>query len=303
MSAERTVAMTGAGGFLGTAIQQQLEPLGIQILSLVRRSPRSPDEIEWHPEGGQIDETKLEGVDAVIHLAGEPIVGLWTPEKKRRIYQSRVQGTTLLAKTLAGLANKPRALISTSAVGYYGDAGDQTLTESAPAGDDFLAETCVAWEAAADPARQAGIRVVHPRLGLVLDGNGGALEPLVPLFRLGLGGQLGDGQQWMSWVHRDDAAAAFRFALDADDFSGPANVVSPNPVRNAEFTEALASVVRRPAFFRVPGFALKAATAGMADALLLASQRALPTALSDAGFEFSHPGLAEALRDALDAER
>lgn len=300
MTTERTIAMTGAGGFLGTAIQRAL-PDGVRVLSLVRRQPRSPDEIEWHPRAGKIEEAKLEGVDAVIHLAGEPIVGLWTPEKKRRIHESRVQGTSLLAKTLAGLANQPRVMISTSAVGYYGDAGDRTLTEDAPPGDDFLARTCVEWEMAADPAREAGIRVVHPRVGLVLDGNGGALQPLIPLFRLGLGGQLGDGRQWMSWIHRDDAAAAFRYAVDHEQISGPANLTAPNPVRNAEFTRSLAAALHRPAFFRVPGFALKATTAGMADALLLASQRALPAALTEAGFHFRYPGIAAALKEALDA--
>lgn len=303
-AADRTidsVAITGASGFLGSALARSFEADGVEVHTVTRSASGAPNEIIWNPREGRIEAEKLEGIDAVVHLAGESIMGLWTPTKKERIYRSRVEGTSLLAETLAGLEQPPAVLVSASGVNYYGDSGDRVLTESDPPGDDFLARTCVEWEAATEPASAAGIRTVITRMGLVLDGRGGALQVMLPIFRIGLGGRLGDGQQWMSWVTLEDAVAAFRFVIDNRDIAGPVNVTSPNPVRNEDFTRALAKAVGMPALFVVPSFALKA-TGGMGEVLLLSSLKVLPSQLSSAGFHFDHAGLADGLRAALDAD-
>ncbi|HEX8276955.1 MAG TPA: TIGR01777 family oxidoreductase [Longimicrobiaceae bacterium] len=295
------VAVTGSTGLIGTPLVRALRADGHTVLRLVRSRPVSGgDEVYWNPALGEIDTAALEGVDAVVHLAGENVgQPPWTEERKRRIRDSRAQGTTLVARTLAGLSPKPRVLVSASATGWYGDRGDELLTEASGPGTGFLAEVCQTWESSADPARDAGIRVVHPRIGLVLTGEGGVLERLLTPFKLGVGGKLGSGRQWMSWVALHDVLEAIRFALRADGLSGPANLTSPAPVTNEEFTRALGHVLGRPTVLGVPEFALKLAFGQMADEALLSSQRALPDRLREAGFTFQYPDLEGALRVAL----
>lgn len=295
----RRVAVSGARGFIGEALLRAMRADGWTVHPLVR-GKAGEGEIEWSPHEGRIDRAALEGVDAVVHLAGESVFGLWTDAKKRRIVESRARGTRLLAEAIAGLNAPPRILVSASGVGYYGDAGDAVLTEEAPRGDDFLADVCAAWEAGADPAREGGVRVVHTRFGLVLDDAGGALGLMLPAFRLGLGAALGSGRQWMSWVTRADAVRAIRFAIDAESLRGPANVAAPEPVRNETFTRAVADLLHRPAFLSVPGWALRTFSGGMGEALLLASQRAVPASLTAAGFEFLHPDIRVGLAATLD---
>jgi uncharacterized protein (TIGR01777 family) len=296
MSVVQSVAISGASGFLGTALVAAFEAEGIRVLRLVRRPSTARNEIAWDPESGQIDSARLEGVEAVVHLAGESIAAArWTAERKQRIRQSRVRGTTLLAGALAGLAAKPRVLVSVSGIGIYGDRGDDVLDEGYGPGTGFLAEVGRAWEASADAARQAGIRVVHPRFGMVLHPTGGALAKMLPPFRLGLGGQLGNGLQWMSWISRRDAVGVIRAAIALDSLSGPVNAVSPNPVRNAEFTRLLAAAVHRPAIAAVPAFALELMFGELAKEALLTSQRAVPARLQAAAHGFQDPDLGPAL--------
>jgi uncharacterized protein (TIGR01777 family) len=295
------VAVTGSTGLIGTPLVRALRADGHTVLRLVRSRPVSGgDEVYWNPALGEIDTAALEGVDAVVHLAGENVgQPPWTEERKRRIRDSRVQGTTLIARTLAGLSPRPQVLVSASATGWYGDRGDEVLTEASAPGTGFLAEVCQAWETSADAARDAGIRVVHPRIGLVLTKDGGVLERLLTPFKLGVGGKLGSGRQWMSWVALHDVLEAIRFALGADSLSGPANLTSPAPVTNEEFTRTLGHVLGRPTVLGVPEFALKLALGQMADEALLASQRAVPDGLREAGFVFQYPDLEGALRVAL----
>ena len=292
MSMAPSVAVTGASGFIGSAVVAAFEAEGSRVLRLVRRPSAASNEIAWDPEGVQIDSARLEGVEAVVNLAGESLAGArWTPERKRRIKESRVRGTTLLARTLANLESKPRVLVSGSAVGIYGDRGDDQIQEEDGPGTGFLAEVGQAWEASADAARQAGIRVVHPRFGMVLHPSGGALEKMLPPFRLGLGGRLGNGQQWMSWISRDDAVGVIRSAIVLDSLSGPVNAASPNPVRNAEFTSLLGAALHRPAVAAVPAFVLELMFGELAKEALLSSQRAVPARLQAAAHEFRDPDL------------
>lgn len=296
MTMPQSVAISGASGFVGTALVAAFEAEGVRVLRLVRRPSAASNEIAWDPESGQIDAARLEGVEAVIHLAGESIAASrWTAERKQRIRDSRVRGTTLLAGTLAGLASKPRVLVSVSGIGIYGDRGDDLLDEGSGPGTGFLAEVGRAWEGSADAARQAGIRVVHPRFGMVLHPSGGALAKMLPPFRLGLGGQLGNGQQWMSWISRRDAVGVIRAALLLDSLSGPVNAVSPNPVRNAEFTSLLAAAVHRPAIASVPAFVLELMFGELAKEALLSSQRGVPARLQAAAHEFRDPDLGPTL--------
>lgn len=294
------VAVTGASGFLGESLVRRLTELGHVVLSVGRpkRSGPGPDVI-WEPARGIIDARALEGVDAAVHLAGEPIAQRWTAAAMQRIRDSRVQGTQLFASTLAALPVPPRLLISMSAVGYYGDRGDEELVEGSARGTGFLAETAEAWEGAADPARAAGIRVVHPRLGIVLHRDGGALAKLLPIFSLGAGGRIASGRQWMSWISRADAIDALVFMLDNGKLDGPVNLTAPSPVRNATFTETLGRVLRRPTLAAVPGFAVKMLYGEMGAQTVIAGQKVLPAKLTAAGFRFSHPGLREALADAV----
>jgi len=293
------VAVTGASGLLGQAVVARLQQAGHRVHRLVRRKTQHPSEIYWSPSERQIHAAALEGMEAVFHLAGEPIVGRWNREKKRRIRESRVAGTRLLAETLAARSAKPAVLISASAVGFYGDRGDETVDESAERGEGFLAEVAAAWEQAADPAREAGIRVVHPRFGIILSPEGGALKAMLPAFRMGIAGRLGNGRQWLSWVTRTDAAEAAMFALNEPELTGPVNVTAPEPVTNEQFTRTLGRVLGRPTPFPVPGLALRLAVGDLAEEGLLASQRVKPTRLQGSDFPFQHPQLEPALRAML----
>jgi uncharacterized protein (TIGR01777 family) len=294
-----TIAISGASGFLGRALADSLAARGDRVLPLTRPGGQKAG-IRWDPERGEIDAPALEGVDAVIHLAGENVAGgRWTAAQKRRIEQSRVASTTLLARTLAGLARKPAVLISASAVGYYGARGSEPIDESANPGADFLARVCVEWEASAEPARQAGIRVLHPRFGLVLHPSGGVLARMLPAFRLLAGGKLGGGEQFMSWVALEDALAALRFALARPELAGPVNVTAPEPVSNAEFTRALGDALGRPALLTVPRFALRALFGEMAEVALLSGACAKPARLLAQGFSFQHSTLAPYLKRVL----
>jgi uncharacterized protein (TIGR01777 family) len=293
------VLISGATGLIGSALVQELKDGGHRITRLTR-SPRLDEDVGWNPDAGQIDASRLEGHDAVVHLAGESIgEGRWTPEKKRRILESRVEGTRLLAETIAGLPEPPRVMVSASAVGYYGDRGNELLREESEPGSDFLAEVCKAWEAAADPARGAGIRVVHTRNGIVLSPEGGALARTLSIFKLGGGGRIGSGRQWWSWVAIDDVVGAIVHALTDDSVEGPVNVGSPNPLTNVEYTKVLGKVLNRPTVFPLPTLAARLALGEVADALLLASQRIEPAKLKETGYQFRYPELEGAFRHLL----
>ena len=290
------VLISGATGLIGSALIPVLEGGGHEITRLTR-SPVSGGDVGWDPDAGEIDASRLEGYDAVVHLAGENIgVGRWTEEKKGRIMESRSRGTRLLAETIASLPEPPEVMVSASAVGYYGDRGNELLSEESGPGSDFLAEVCKAWEAAADPAREAGIRVVHPRNGVVLSTGGGALARLLPIFKLGGGGRVGSGRQWWSWIAVDDVVGAIVHALTRDSVEGPVNLGSPNPVTNAEFTRVLGKILNRPTIFPLPSPAARLMLGEVADALLLASQRVEPAKLKGSGYEFLFPELEGALR-------
>lgn len=289
------ILISGASGLIGSAIKTALHARGDRVLSLTRRATRSDSEITWDPATNVLDPSRLVDIDGVIHLAGENIAaGRWTAAQKARIRDSRVQGTGLLAKTLAQLPAPPSAFISASAIGYYGNRGDELLTEDSSPGEGFLPEVSVAWERAAHPAAEAGIRTVHPRIGIVLSRNGGALAKMRLPFKLGLGGTIGSGNQYMSWITLDDLVSVFLFALDNESISGAVNAVSPTPVTNREFTKTLARVLSRPAIFPVPAFAVKLALGEMADALLLASTRVISTRLENTSF--AHSDLESALQ-------
>jgi hypothetical protein len=294
-----TVAVTGASGLLGTALTHFLTTGGHTVLPLVRRRP-GPGESRWDPAAGTIDRNALEGVDAVVHLAGENIGGgRWTEERKRHIRESRVRGTSLLAEALAGLARKPRVFVSASATGFYGNRGSEELTEASRPGKGFLADTAVEWEAAARPAAEAGIRVVHPRFGMILTPAGGALARMLPPFELGVGGRLGNGRQWWSWVSLDDALGLLLHAIATTALSGPVNVVAPGALPNRAFTGTIGDVLRRPTVLPVPAVALRAAFGEMADALLLGGQRVVPARAAATRYHFRHPDLRAALRHVL----
>lgn len=294
-----TVLITGSSGFIGMAVVGHLRAQGHAVRRLVRRPPAAPDEVRWDPAGGFVDADGVEGASAAVHLAGEGIAeGRWTEERKRRIRESRVAGTRLLSETLAAADAPPGVLLCASAVGYYGDRGDEPLDESSPPGAGFLPATCVEWEAAADPARRAGIRVCHLRFGVVLSPDGGALARMLPVFRLGLGGTLGDGRQFMSWVSLEDVVAAVRFLLGREELRGPVNVTAPDPVRNVDFTRTLGRVLGRPAVLRVPAPLLRLLLGELAGTLL-GGARVLPARLQAAGFRFRDPELEGALRRLL----
>ena len=288
------IAITGASGFIASALAPVFTSAGHVVVPVSRRAQRGG--VQWDPERGEIDAAALEGLDAVVHLAGAGLADRrWSTRRKRVLRQSRITPTTLLATTLATLRDPPSLLVSMSAVGIYGDGHDQPLTEASPTGDDFLAELCRDWEAAADPARAAGIRVVHPRMGLVLSPDGGALPRLLLPFRLGIGGRLGSGRQWMSWIALDDALAGLGHCISSDSLNGPVNLVAPHPVTNADFTTTLAAALRRPAILPVPALALRAAFGELAVATLLTSQRAVPRVLESSGFRFRFDTLGPAL--------
>ena len=292
------IAISGSSGLIGSALTGALEGRGHTIRRLVRRSARGPDEIAWDPERGQLDVRALDGVDAVVNLAGENLAQRWTNGARSRIRASRVNGTTILSRAIAAMPTKPRVMLSGSAVGIYGSRGDEILDESSDLGDDFLASVCKDWEGATATAADAGIRVVRLRTGIVLSRNGGALSKMLLPFRLGLGGRLGDGHQWMSWIALTDVVAALAFLLRAESVSGAVNLVAPNPVTNAEFTRSLAYVLGRPGMLSVPKFALTALLGQMGEDTVLASQRVRARRLTENGFKFKQPTLEGALRDA-----
>ena len=294
------IAVTGASGLIGTALCHDLRAAGHRVRPLVRRASTDADAIAWDPAAGTIDAAALEGVDAVVHLAGAGIGDKrWNDAYKREVLESRTRSTDLLARTLASLDRKPSVLVSGSAIGFYGATGDEAVDESAPAGRDFLADVCVAWEAAAAPASEAGIRVALLRTGIVLSPAGGALAKLLPLFRLGLGGRMGSGRQWMSWISLDDEVRVIRWLLD-HDVRGPVDAVAPTPVTNRELTTTLARVLHRPALFPVPSFGPKLLLGSeLAEALLFTSARVRPGVLEAHGFEFGDPELEGALRRLL----
>ncbi len=297
------VLVTGAHGLIGSALIPKLRADGHRIIRLVRGEPEGGDDVRWDPAAGTIDAAALGGVDAAVHLAGAGIGDRkWTADRKRLILQSRTQGTDLLARTLAGLDPRPRVLISASAVGYYGNRGDTMLTEQAPPGDDFPAQVALAWEAATAPASDAGIRVVTIRTGIVLAAHGGALHKMLLPYKLGLGGRIGSGKQYMSWITLDDEVGAIRFLLEADRISGPVNLTAPNPVTNAGYTAALGEAVHRPTLLPTPLLPLKALYgAELVDQLLVGGQRAMPAVLDDNGYKFLHPDIEGALRAVLAA--
>ncbi|MDT7542186.1 MAG: uncharacterized protein QOE33_2090 [Acidobacteriota bacterium] len=298
------IIVTGASGLVGSSLMPSLLGRGHEVTQLVRRKSKSATggvrEVEWHPERGEIDAAALESHDAAVHLAGESIAaGRWTDERKRLIRDSRVQGTSLLASTLASLKARPRALVSASAIGYYGDRGEEALTEQSAAGEGFLPDVCREWEAATEAARAAGIRTTLLRFGLILSAEGGALAKMLLPFKLGIGGKVGDGKQFYSWITLTDVIDIIHFALANENLSGAINVVAPEPATNSEFTKSLGRAVNRPAFFPVPAFGARLAFGEMADALLLASARVLPERLQAAGYEFKYPTLDGALRHVL----
>lgn len=287
----QSIAVTGASGLVGTAFCNSLEKDGLRVLRLVRGAINNPtSELAWDPTRGKIDSAALEGIDGVVHLAGANIAQQrWTPGFKRQIVASRIESSRLLAGTLAALRRPPRVLVQASAIGFYGDRGDEVMTEASPPGRDFLADTCVAWESEARPAWEAGVRVVQLRIGVVMARSAGALSEALPKFRLGAGAVLGDGAQWMSWVALDDVVGALRFCLQNDALHGAVNGVAPNPVTNREFTLALAGAVRRPALLKLPPFAVRWIFGEMGQALLLASTRVAPEKLLEAGYTFREP--------------
>jgi uncharacterized protein len=298
-----TILVTGSSGFIGQTLIPFLTTGGHRVRRLVRSQP-GPDDILWNPNAGQLDGSLLEGVDAVVHLAGEPIAaGRWTTERRRRILESRTLGTLLLCETLAGLRLPPAVMVSASAVGIYGDRGNEGLTESTPinTGPDarFVEQVGQAWEAATAPAGRAGIRVASIRIGLVLSPAGGALARMLPPFRAGVGGRLGSGAQYMSWLSIDDLVGAIHHCLMTDSLQGPVNAVAPDPATNAEFTHVLGEVLGRPTLFPVPATALRLLFGQMANDLLLASTRVLPERLEATQYPFRHPGLRQALRHVL----
>lgn len=299
------VLVSGASGLIGSSLVPHLQKAGHRVTRLVRAPVRAgPDAVPWDPAARWIEVGKLEGIEAVVHLSGEAILGRWTEEKKRRVRDSRIASTRLLAESLAALKTRPRVLVCASASGYYGDRGDEVLNEDSTAGTGFLAELCREWEAAATAATDAGIRVVPVRIGLVLAPNGGLLGPMLLPFQLGLGGPLGDGRAWWSWIAIEDVVQAFRFALERDDLRGAINAVAPTPVTNAEFTRVLGRILERPTVLRVPRIALRMLFGDeAAREAMLASGRLVPGRLQAAGFRFEFPELEAALRHELDRPR
>jgi len=292
------IVVSGASGLIGSALVPALESQGHEVVRLVRHEPRGADEVAWDPAVGTIDAAGLVGVDAAVNLSGANLDRRWTARNKREIVESRVSTTDLLARTLADVEPRPSVLVSAGPTGIYGDRGDEILTEESELGSGFLADLGVDWEAAAEPARAGGIRVVNFRQGIVLSRDGGALRRMLLPFKLGLGGRVGSGRQWWSWVSLDDIVSAYVFALEGN-IAGPVNVTSPNPATSAQFTKALGRAIRRPTVFPLPAFAVKAVFGEKGEAVLLHGQRVLPARLLDAGFSFARPDLEPALRHAL----
>ncbi len=294
------IAITGSTGLIGSVLVPHLRAAGHETVSLVRRAPTSPAEVQWDPSRGVLNAKDLEGVNAVVHLAGAGIGDKrWTDSYKREILESRTKSTELLAQRMTEVENKPSVFLSGSAIGIYGPRGDEELSESASHGSTFLADVCERWESATGPAQAAGIRTAHLRTGIVLSTQGGALKKQLPLFKLGLGGRFAKGAQWQSWISITDEIRAITHLLTSS-LEGPVNLTAPEPVTNGEFTRVLASVVKRPALLPIPSFGPKLLLGGeLADALLFTGQRVIPTALTRDGFVFTHSTLEAALRDLL----
>ncbi len=294
------ILVTGGSGLIGRRLIPFLESLGHRVVRLVRSMDRIGEKaIFWSTSEGRFDWEDTDRIDAVVHLAGESIMGRWTPAKKARIRDSRVDTTRKLCEFLATLESPPATLVAASAIGFYGDRGEELLREESLSGDGYLPRVCRQWEAATGPAHQAGIRVVNLRIGVVLTPEGGALARMYTPFRLGLGGRIGDGRQYMSWISREDLTAIIRYALETEDLAGPVNAVSPQPVTNAEFTRILGMVLKRPTSFTVPSFLVQLAFGEMGRDLLLASSRVRPERLLEAEFAYRHPDLKSALDDLL----
>ena len=289
----RNIAITGASGFVGSALGPFLNTGGHAVRTIGRGAG---SDVSWDPASRRLDVRALDGVDTMIHLAGASVAERWTARHKREILESRVAGTRLVAESCARMQTRPEVLVCASAIGIYGDRGDTSLDEQSTLGDDFLAEVVQAWERAAAPAREAGIRVVHMRAGIVLNPSGGALAKMIPAFQLGAGGRLGSGRQWMSWVSREDLIGAIHHVLQSTGIAGPVNVTAPEPVTNASFTETLGRILHRPTLAAVPAFALRTIFGEMAQGTILASQRVRPAVLARSGFQFLHPTLSSALR-------
>ncbi len=290
------IAISGASGLIGKQLCAYLTTAGHTVLQLVRRPSQDPLEVTWDPVAGTVDTAKLQGIDAVIHLAGENVgEGRWTAERKPRLLQSRVDGTRTLAKAMAQLDPKPKVLISASATGFYGDTGDAECTESSPTGTLYLSEICREWEAAAEPARQAGIRVVHPRIGAVVSAQGGMLAKLLLPFKMGGGGPVGSGQQYLPWIALEDVLGAMEWLLFRQDVQGPVNLVAPQQIRQVQFAQALGHALRRPALLPLPAAAVRLLFGQMGEEVLLAGQRVQPQRLQDLGFPWLYPQISQAL--------
>jgi uncharacterized protein len=293
------IAVTGASGLIGQPLVAHLRQQGHDVYRMVRRATSAPDEITWNPESGFVDLEKLAGTEAVIHLAGAGVGDhRWTDAYKKEIRDSRVNGTDTIARAIASLDPKPRVFISGSAIGFYGDTGDRIVTETNPAGHGFLADAVVAWEAAANPARDAGIRVVHPRTGLVVAGNGGAWGRMFPLFKAGVGGKLGSGKQYWSWISLRDEVGALTYLMENESLTGPVNLTAPTPQTNAEITKVMGSVLGRPTLLAVPSIALKTVL-GEFSSEVLGSARVLPAVLEQKDFHFQDTTIESAIRQAL----
>jgi hypothetical protein len=291
------ILVSGSSGLIGQALLPALRSGGHRVLSLVRFKPQGGEPlVYWNPAEGKIDGGRLEGLDAVVHLAGEPITGRWNATKKRAIRETRVKGTRLLCETMAGLSSRPRVLVAASASGYYGDRGDAVLREESEAGLSFLSKVCQEWEAATKPAAASGIRVVNLRIGFVLSPAGGGLAKMLPAFKMGVGGKIGSGKQYLSWIAIDDLVQIILFAMTTEVLKGPANAAAPNPVTNSEFSKTLGRVLGRPAIFPMPAFAVRLAFGEMGEELLLASARMEPARLLSAGYQFRFPQLEGTLR-------
>jgi len=293
------IAISGSHGFIGSALVTALAGAGHRIIPLIRGRSAVEGGIAWSSEAAYVDTAKLAGIDAVVHLAGEPIPGRWTPKKKARILESRFQGTRLLAEAVSHLAKPPKVFVCASAIGYYGDRGEEILREESPSGGGFLAQVCRAWEAATEPAAKKEIRVVNLRIGIVLGAGGGALAQMLTPFRMGVGGRIGSGKQWMSWIALDDLVGVIQHVLTTANLQGPVNAVAPNAVTNAEFTRTLGKVLSRPTIFPLPAFVVKLAFGQMGEEALLGSQRVEPARLKASSYQFRFPELEGALRRAV----
>jgi uncharacterized protein (TIGR01777 family) len=299
---QMNVAITGSTGLIGAALATSLASSGHKVCRIVRTKPKPGSfDIFWDPAAAYIDNTKLEGLDAVVHLAGETIAERWTPEKKRRIHQSRIRGTQIIAEAIRQLSKPPQVLVSASAIGWYGDRGEELLREDSSPGSGFLADVCRDWETSTEPATRVGVRVAHIRTGIVLSSKGGALATMLTPFRMGAGGKIGSGRQYMSWIALDDHVAAIQHVIQTVSLAGAVNLVAPNPVTNAQFTKTLGKVLSRPTIAPLPGFAVRLLFGQMGEELLLFSQRVEPSRLKATGFAFRYPDLEPALRHAVKA--